>query len=254
MSYEIVYDREFIKTTDGRIIPLVLSGSNNCWETGLGSRWRRERHWCLWLIQENESPAVTAESLMERVRQCIPSTYQQHFIRNGKWADDAAFFRFFENGIKKAKTLEDLNKELSWPEILEGYIFYFDENLEQQMIYSSHIKNSDELDNFLKEVDERLQKNSDVEKIYARLKFLSNNLLERPRKPRKKPEHLEENYYVITTNHGYVSKLTRTGLYSTWSYSYAKQFASAEQARKWIRDRDLERRFRKLTFGIEYVA
>lgn len=42
MSYEIVYDREFIKTNDGRIIPLVLSGSNNCWTTGVSGRLRRD--------------------------------------------------------------------------------------------------------------------------------------------------------------------------------------------------------------------
>ena len=31
MSYEIVYNRAFIKTTRG-IIPLLLTGSNNCYE------------------------------------------------------------------------------------------------------------------------------------------------------------------------------------------------------------------------------
>lgn len=38
MSYEIVYAKQFIKTEDGRIIPLALHGSNNCYEVKLDSR------------------------------------------------------------------------------------------------------------------------------------------------------------------------------------------------------------------------
>ena len=30
MSYEIMYDKKFIKVDNG-FIPLVLTGSNNCW-------------------------------------------------------------------------------------------------------------------------------------------------------------------------------------------------------------------------------
>ena len=41
MSYEIMYDKKFIKVDNG-FIPLVLTGSNNCWS---GSK--RARNWSL---------------------------------------------------------------------------------------------------------------------------------------------------------------------------------------------------------------
>ena len=58
----------------------------------------------------------------------------------------------------------------------------------------------------------------------------------------------------MTTGRGYVSKLTRRGVYYTCSSEFAKQFDTQRQAEKWLKDRGLERRFPKLTFGIEYVA
>lgn len=84
MSYEIVYAREFLKTKDGRIIPLVLMGSNNCWTRTYTGRDRRERHWLALLSRSGESPAMTVEELLKRVYKCIPSEYQEHFVRNGK--------------------------------------------------------------------------------------------------------------------------------------------------------------------------
>lgn len=43
MSREIIYDKQFIKVAD-RFIPMILSGSNNCYEWGNG-RERRARSW-----------------------------------------------------------------------------------------------------------------------------------------------------------------------------------------------------------------
>ena len=68
-----------------------------------------------------------------------------------------------------------------------------------------------------------------------------------------KKERLKE-FYVITTDYGYLSKLTRRGVYSTHSTYYAKQFESEDNAKKWLKEHDLERRFRKLTFEVRYVA
>lgn len=44
MSYEIVYNKQFLKI-DGKIIPLALYGSNNCYEPLPNGRQRREREW-----------------------------------------------------------------------------------------------------------------------------------------------------------------------------------------------------------------
>ena len=68
MSYEIVYAREFVKTGDGRIIPLVLSGSNNCWAPTYKGKDRRVRQWFPILAKQSEVPAFTSDEIMKRVR------------------------------------------------------------------------------------------------------------------------------------------------------------------------------------------
>lgn len=109
MSYDICYDRCFLRSEMG-ITPMWLVGSSNCTESvyGVDGKWheRLERHW---------SPlcnlaGVSEKELMERAYSYVPSHYNQHFMRGGKWVDDAGWIRFVENGIKKAVTVEQLLK------------------------------------------------------------------------------------------------------------------------------------------------
>jgi len=109
LSYDICYDRCFIRSGMG-ITPMWLVGSNNCTESiwGLDGKCheRRERHW---------SPlcnmaGVSEEELMEKAYSYVPTTYNQHFMRGGKWVDDAGWIRFVENGIKNAVSIEDVLK------------------------------------------------------------------------------------------------------------------------------------------------
>lgn len=109
MSYDICYDRCFLKSALG-ITPMWLVGSSNCTESvyGMDGKWheRLERHW---------SPlcnlaGVSEKELMEKAYSYVPSHYNQHFKRGGKWVDDAGWIRFVENGIKKAVTVEQLLK------------------------------------------------------------------------------------------------------------------------------------------------
>ena len=253
MSYDIVYAREFIKTSDGRIVPLVLCGSNNTWETTYSGTWRRERHWYPICVGEGNNPAVTPEVLMEQVKSSVPSNNNEHFVRNGKWVDDAGYVRFFENGIKKSKTLEELNDELLFTVHLNCLVYYYVEDYNERNLHISTVKNSVDLDVFLKKVDELIAEYSGKEKLYVSIEFECSDTLKRKKKIRERKERLKD-FYVITTVNGYVSKLTRRTLYSTQCAQCAKQFESKEKALKWLKKYDVERRFRRLTFGVEYVA
>lgn len=253
MSYEIVYAREFIKTSDGRIVPLVLSGSNNCRNMTYRGRWRREKSWFPIYAKSGENPAVTPEKLMTKIKGYIPSGYNQHFVRNGKWVDDDRFIRFFENGVKKAKTLEELNDELLYKHHLEGVVYYYGKGSEVTTLHKVDINETVELDMFLEKVDELIKEYSGKENLHISIGFECEDVLKREKKPRVKKERLKQ-FYVITTDHGYLSKLNRYGVYSTHNTYYAKQFESEAKALKWLKDYDLERRFRRLTFGVEYVA
>ena len=48
MSYEIVYDKQFIKLPGDRYVPMLFWGSNNCTSFGPGGRERRARDWSVW--------------------------------------------------------------------------------------------------------------------------------------------------------------------------------------------------------------
>ena len=253
MSYEIMYAREFIKTGDGRIVPLVLSGSNNCWDTTYRGHWRRERSWFAIYSKSGENPAISPEALLTKIKEFIPSGCNQHFVRNSKWVDDDGFLRFFENGVKKAKTLEELNEELLYKHHLEGMVYYYGKGSEVTTLHKVDINETAELDLFLEKVDELIKEYSKKVKLQIYIGFSQEDVLKRKKKTRAKKERLEQ-FYVITTDHGYLSKLTRHGVYSTYNAYNAKQFESEHKALKWLKDYDLERRFRRLTFGVKYVA
>lgn len=233
-------------------MPLVLSGNNNCWEPTYGQYWRRCRSWSPLLIKSGESPAILPEKLMERVNDCIPSTYQQHFKRSDKWVDDAAFVRFFANGIQHAKTLEQLREECISDPVLEGTVYYYDDKDNTCTLHSKRIADSVELDTFLTEADTFLKRDT-AHPLRVQIGFCAEDVLKkypRSRTMREKPPQ----YFVVTTGHGYVSKLTRRGVYSTCCREYAKWFESEKKALKWIKEKYLERRFPRLQFEVEYVA
>lgn len=253
MSYDIVYAREFIKTACGNIIPLVLCGSNNCYDVHNG-RERRERHWATFFLNKDGKIAYTPEELMAKVKACVPSRYQEHFVRNGKWVNDKAFVRFFENGIKKAKTIEELKAELLYFPSLEGYMIAFPKNAEEKR-YTYPVRDSNSLEEFLNTAQRLVAKHADIKEVCVGLYFKQDDVLKRPYKPKPRKEKRNNNYYVIRVcgNH-YVSGLTRSGLYHTHSVGFAKQFKSESEANKWIRDRNLVKRFYRLSFEVEYVA
>ena len=103
MSYEIVYDRRFIRSPLG-ITPMILAGSNNCYEPMPNGRERRERSWSP-LFNE---PTIPEEALMARVQGCCGGQFQEHFKWHGKFVDDAGFVAFVRNGVKGTLTLEEL--------------------------------------------------------------------------------------------------------------------------------------------------
>ena len=58
--------------------------------------------------------------------------------------DDECFVRFFENGLKKAKTLEELNEELLYKHDLKGIVYYYGEGTEVHSVHDVTIKDSAE--------------------------------------------------------------------------------------------------------------
>lgn len=104
MGYTIVYDKKFVKTEKG-IIPVILSGSSNCYTTNSRGQDVRTRDWGCFRFAERP---MSGEMIMEEVKKLVPTTYGEHFMYNGKWVDDNGFVNFFKSGIRNALTLEEL--------------------------------------------------------------------------------------------------------------------------------------------------
>lgn len=167
MSYEIVYERQFIKTSDGLIIPFVLIGSNNCYEPVCNGYKRRCRSWSTIFVHSNELIAMRPADLLQRAYSYTGGPYQEHFKRFGKWVNDAGLIRFCKNGIKQAKAIEEINQL----QFMRGYIsvWYPDEtSLSDETYFPKHsiedemyICSSGDLDQFLAHAKERLQRRGD---------------------------------------------------------------------------------------------
>ena len=120
MSYTIVYRSLFVRIPaeeafeHDRFIPMVLAGDNNVYET---SR-RRARSWsAFWANKSDECPvAYTQEELTAKVESFLPSSYGEHFVRNGKWVDDDGLRKFFRNGVQNSQTLEEMQESSAYPE------------------------------------------------------------------------------------------------------------------------------------------
>ena len=252
MSYTIVYDRQFLKLEDGRIIPMILCGSNNCRETSYSGRERRERYWTV--CWERNVPAYQPEDLMKLAESyCSGGEYQEHFMRGGKWVDDAAYLRFFKNGIKQAKTLRELDDERIHASAIRAFFSIWATVPGEKEGKSGHttecdrcLRSDEEIVAFLNEADERLKRETADESVYICLKYFGNDPLPKVKRERKRKERLTGEFYVITLDTDrYVTKLTRGGLYHYPHLNAAKQFRTAQEAEKWIEQRDLTVRFGK---------
>ena len=134
MSYDLLYNKQFIKVDDKRVIPFVLIGSNNVYEAGSNNK--RVRGWSNTyahsegkrLIVENDTILANIDKYREQtMKRCAESVKE---YKDDRWAYDdkrwgyhtsvamygkhttttsfGAYKSFFKNGIKEAMTVEEL--------------------------------------------------------------------------------------------------------------------------------------------------
>lgn len=258
MSYDIVYERQFVRLPDNRIIPLILVGSNNVTEphwVGAKCYERRARDWSIFF--NAKGIAWTEEELRELVQSCVPSTYNEHFKYHSKWVDDDGFVKFFENGIKNAKTIEELKELSRCPErvYLMGHISvstytgetspggYRKTRMSTEIPFNA--QNSDRLMEFVKVAEQRMaSKTENEEYVYANISFSEEkpvpypkNQYERHNKIAQKQNELVEsgNFYVLRNNRGwFFLKLTSARIKGSSIARYAKAFASEKEAQRYL--------------------
>ena len=122
MSYEIIYDKQFIKVCEDGYIPMVLAGSNNCTEWSPNStRERRERSWFSWSPQNKTifslgdliaNATESRDSLVKNYDDYDDKSFGSYsgIAINGSYGTFGSYLSMFKTGCKKALTIEQLKK------------------------------------------------------------------------------------------------------------------------------------------------
>lgn len=249
MSYEIVYNRQFLKVDD-KIIPLTLYGSNNCYEYNhITGKERRERGWHPMYLGRNTLPALPADKLMEHIRTMCNG--YEHFMKNGKWVDDAGLIRFFEKGIKEAMTIEEMKEEYFFSGLHGHFSIWggMNNTIENRMEISS----TDKLREFLTLAQERLDNRAEKEEIYICIEYYSEEFKSKnPAVRYKTPKERLSDFYAIKVRGGYIMQVTSRRVRYASLCNKTKQFKTEKEANKYIQK--LQEKFYGETFEVEHIT
>lgn len=248
MSYEIVYNRQFLKIDD-KIIPLVLYGSNNCYEVMWNGKERRERTWNPMYLGSNKMITMTESELMKFIEGCCGGTCQEHFMRNSKWVDDKALIRFFENGIKNAKTIEEMSEKYYFNGMQGCFSVW--KGMNNTIENRVEINSSEDLRKYLSEIQKRLECKADDEEIYFCLRYYDEEFKLRIQKERKPKERLTDYYAIKVNGYNYLVQLTKTRIKYCSLCNKTKQFKTEKDASRYIEK--LKDRF-TATFEVEHIV
>lgn len=108
MSYEIYYDRAFIRVGE-RFVPLVNQGSNNCWETNWNGRDIPEKNWQV-LNWRRRSQLIFTEDEVKQIAKDYEQVSQESgtcFKTRHRPFGKGEFERWVLCGLKSAYTIEE---------------------------------------------------------------------------------------------------------------------------------------------------
>ena len=252
MSYEIIYNKQFVKLNETEFIPIVLIGSNNCYDILPNGRQRRERNWYGLKNVLNGKCYGTLESMVakcENEREGYIKDNEQQIAKYGesygRYTDNSygyyaslaiggstrktTFGKYkgiFTDGVKKAMTVEELRDNGITIEVTSGYTDdkeLKEHNKERRNHYpitSLELKNKiDEYEEYYKgtPIGFFVTINSDPERV-LRMQQIRNRLSKQTKV--KTPKEVKEEFVFKMEGGGYFVKGTRNGLNYTYDLSY----------------------------------
>jgi len=261
LSYEIIYSKQFVKLRRTReVIPMVLMGSNNCYDypTYGHSRGRRARSWgnAPWYNRKgkiSEKPEVIVKNLDAELNRRIRNRYHKEDkpsdIRNrwGYYASVAisgrgtrgtswnAWRSQFTNGIKNALTIEEL------AEI--GVHLYFNgstwgdqpnDGMPQTVYLETEPQYFAELKNWRAWQDGNGKsfwlnfRPHDTDDVINSLRAPSRKARREAR--REKTPVQQDHYFVLTDGYNNLVKYTRRGYRYSFSNSGGRRFKTDKEA------------------------
>ena len=272
MSYEIIYDKQFIKVSEDKFVPMILTGSNNCYDYNN----KRARSW--WAYNINESVVLTLDEMIEytkSVRQDIINRnnerekdkwFEEYDDKSfGYWSSIAIngstrnttygqFEGIFKTGCSKALTIEQLN--LEHVTIIVKNTYYSDKTRREYGIepFSKSVTSGQELIDAVNECNE-LFKDTPIG-VTVDFGYMSDDKPKLLRKkyfpkPKKQKERIEvDKYYTILVNQKYLSKHTRNGY--TYSF-YVPQLKFATKCDADSRVKRFESKYPNRDYKVEEV-
>jgi len=290
MSWEIIYDKQFVKVND-KYVAIVLTGSNNCYDVGgYGTRDRRERNWYnISHVNTNGKKLATAKELLDGCDEYRESLVKRHQERDDPYSDNrfgyfsslcigstthsttfGQYKGIFATGIKKALTVEQLAEVNEYV-----MVFTYDYNREEteakckelgiKFLESVTAKTTEGL---LRSIGE-FEKNYKDSGINWSIGFntggrsMENNMKYIRRKffPRQKleSEYVEtKEYYTIMAENGYYfHRFTKWG----YRYSYGSdkhRFLTEKAANRFIKTKNgrggLKTKLMKLDYAVRVKA
>ena len=260
MSYEIIYGKQFVKLRrTGEVIPLLLMGSNNCFDIGRnGGSGRRARSWSDLRYHNrkgkiSDKPEIILASVDAELRRCIrdrshpkedkPKDVENRFgyfasiAISGRGTRGTSFNAYrsqFSTGIRQALTIEELAKlgvhlyfhSSSWkPEDTAGEPHSID--LKTEAEYFAELKkwrgwqNGNGRSFWLS-----FHPHSD-EEVLRRLRA------SRRKPPREKTRIEQGHYFVLTDGHCGLRKYVRHGYRYSYNKENGKRFATQKDGEKY---------------------
>ncbi len=250
MSYNILYDRQFIKLSNNTYIPIFLRGCNNVTET-VNGRERRARDWSSYSYFAGHKLYATKEEIEENLNKFfnehIERNKDEHsesdlnknigwfigeYVRFAKVNSMQDYKNIYKNGYKNALTVEELHGiGVSMELIL--YISQEESSISEKFTTEQEL---------LEKYESMKNKYSRAPEIYFRHADYTSTLLKTYRKSLKgdrvKRERVRvESCYVLTESGNYfLNKYTRRGFKYSSNHYGAKKFVDEKTAMRYLED------------------
>lgn len=261
MSYDIIYSKQFVKLRKtGEVIPMLLAGSSNCFEIGVGGRnGRRVRDWTSLRYYNrrgklSEKPEVILSKLDAELRRYIrkhrgdngtkPADIRNHFgyyaslvVGSGHCSGTSwnQWRSQFSNGIRNALTIEELDK--LGVNLIFSYYCYG----ETPDGKPAELAIKTEREYFIELKKWREWRDNGGRQFSLSFRPLNTDIVlqrihaPKRKSPREKTRVEQDHYFVLTSPNGNLVRYTSRGFRYTYFSTGGKQFRTEQDAEKYRR-------------------
>lgn len=254
MSYEIIYDKNFIKVEQKNketvYCPMVYTGSNNCYEYYNG-RERRERSWVPFTYIANGKLLATKEEMltkMEEEKQSLKDLNNEYrdkrfgyftglSIGGGCTATFGQYKGIVITGTKKSLTVEQCVENGIRISVRTGYDYKNEQLEEKGGPHSIYVETTEEFLQAIEELKEYVKGTTvnvtvNISASENIMKWIRKRLF--PKTKKEKTLKTVDNYFTIYLPDigGYYAKGTKSGY--KYSYKPYKKYETKKEAQKTV--------------------